>query len=244
MDLAPRARVVLLDGFSIELAGMRPGESVHDLPRGLQRLIAHLGLAGPPARGAIAGLLWPDAPEGHAHGSLRSALWRLQKVMPGLVEISGGALRLAPDVAVDVREFAAWARSLRDPTVAVDDLLPADPGLPGELLPGWYEDWVLVERERHRQMRLHALEVLAQRLVRAGRHDEAIQTAYDAIRAEPLRESAHRVLVWAHLAEGNIAEALVAYESFCTMLDAELGVAPSEELQLLVGRVARTHRAS
>src|SRR4051794_25150348 len=76
MDAVPLTRVALLDGFALdcERAGVRT--AVDDLPRGAQRLIAHLSLCGRPARGAIAGQLWPDVPEGHAHGSLRSALWR------------------------------------------------------------------------------------------------------------------------------------------------------------------------
>ncbi len=234
MDLASTTRVALLDGFSLEIGDGRSVTSVDDLPRGAQRLVAHLSLTGRPARGAIAGLLWPDVPEEHAHGSLRSALWRLQKVVPGLVEISGGALGLASGVRVDVREFASWAQKVLDPAARADDLVTPDVALQGELLPGWYDDWVLLERERLRQLRMHALEVLAERLVCAGRHGEAIEAAYAAVRGEPLRESAHRVLIRAHLAEGNVAEAMRAYESFCRMLIEELGVYPTAQMQELI----------
>ena len=109
MDGAPLARVVLLGGFAVELDGTDPGSTLADLPRGVQRLVAYLGLADRPTRAAVAGHLWPDVPEEHALGSLRSALWRLHKVAPGLVEVSGGALSLAPGVRVDVREFTQWA---------------------------------------------------------------------------------------------------------------------------------------
>jgi len=236
---APATRVALLDGFSLEIGNGRCGTTVDDLPRGVQRLVAHLSLAGRPARGAIAGLLWPDVPEEHAHGSLRSALWRLQKVVPGLVEISGGALGLASGVRVDVREFSAWAQRVHDPAAQADDLVAPDVALQGELLPGWYDDWVLLERERLRQLRMHALEVLAERLLAAGRHGEAIEAAYAAVRGEPLRESAHRVLVRAHLAEGNVAEAVRAHGSFCRMLDEELGVAPTAQMQDLLRGLPR-----
>jgi DNA-binding SARP family transcriptional activator len=244
MDPAPTTpaattRVALLDGFSLEIGDGGSGTPVDDLPRGVQRLVAHLSLAGRPARGAIAGLLWPDVPEEHAHGSLRSALWRLQKVVPGLVECSGGALGLASDVRVDVREFAAWAQTVLDPAAGAEGLVTPDVTLQGELLPGWYDDWVLLERERLRQLRMHALEVLAERLVAAGRHGEAIEAAYAAVRGEPLRESAHRVLIRAHLAEGNVAEAVRAYESFCVMLDEELGVSPTAQMQALVSGIRR-----
>src|SRR3712207_3434285 len=80
MDGAPLARVVLLGGFAVELAGAQPGSTLDGLPRGVQRLVAYLGLAGRPARAAVADRLWPDVSEERALGSLRSALWRLHKV--------------------------------------------------------------------------------------------------------------------------------------------------------------------
>ncbi|TFV57025.1 hypothetical protein E4P41_15090 [Geodermatophilus sp. DF01-2] len=54
-------------------------------------------------------------PEDHAHGNLRSALWRLHKVAPGLVEVTGDVLALADGVRVDVREPGDWARRMQAP---------------------------------------------------------------------------------------------------------------------------------
>nr|WP_239523336.1 bacterial transcriptional activator domain-containing protein [Geodermatophilus normandii] len=102
--------------------------------------------------------------------------------------------------------------------------------LRGELLPGWHEEWVLLERERLRQLRMHALEALAGELIVAGRFGEAVEAAYAAVHEEPLRESAHRVVVRAHLAEGNVAEARHAYESFRQVLADTLGVAPTPSM--------------
>jgi DNA-binding SARP family transcriptional activator len=77
-----------------------------------------------------------------------------------------------------------------------------------ELLPGWYDDWVLLERERTRQRLLHALEALSREHRAAGRCAEAVEAALVAVNAEPLRESAHRELLESHLAEGNWVEAM------------------------------------
>jgi DNA-binding SARP family transcriptional activator len=234
MDVAPAAHVALLDGFALHLGDAEGGSAIEELPHGAQRLIAHLCLCGRPARGAIAGQLWPDVPEDHAHGSLRSALWRVQKAVPGLIEVSGGALGLAPGVHVDVVDFTDWAQWLLDPRTVIDGAATPDVALRGELLPGWYDDWVLLERERLRQLRMHALEVLADKLARLGRYGEAVQAAYAAVRTEPLRESAHRAVVRVHLAEGNVAEAVRAYGAFRTMLDEELGVPPTDQMDALV----------
>jgi DNA-binding SARP family transcriptional activator len=234
VDPAPATRIALLDGFAIQVGGSDAGDTVGDLPHGAQRLIAHLSLCGRPARGAVAGRLWPDVPEGHAHGSLRSALWRVQKAVPGLFEVSGGAIGLAENVRVDVRELTTWAEQALDPEVRVDGLVPPKVALRGELLPGWYDDWVLLERERLRQLRMHAFEALADKLARAGRYGEAVQAAYAAVRDEPLRESAHRAVVRVHLAEGNLAEAMRAYCAFRDMLATELSVAPTRQMEELI----------
>jgi DNA-binding SARP family transcriptional activator len=236
VDAAEAPRVALLDGFALEVRRAGSVMVLDDLPRGAQRLIAHLGLCGRPGRGAVAGQLWPDVPEEHAQGSLRSALWRVQKVVPGLVEVSGGALGLAAGVRVDVREFTDWARQVMDPLADVGAGATPDVALRGELLPGWYDDWVLLERERLRQLRMHALEALADKLAVAGRHGEAVQAAYAAVRAEPLRESAHRAVVRVHVAEGNIAEAVRAYAAFRDLLSAELGVEPTAQMTQLILR--------
>jgi DNA-binding SARP family transcriptional activator len=225
-------RLGLLDGFSLDLGDS--GLPVGELPRGVQRLLAHLALCRWPARSAIAGELWPDVPEEHAQGSLRSALWRVQKAAPGLVDASAGSLALARGVRVDVWELTVWARRVLDPHGSADDAAVPEAALRGELLPGWYDDWVLLERERLRQLRMHALESAAVRLTAAGRHGEALQAAYAAVRAEPLRESAHRAVVRVHLGEGNVTEAVRAFDAFRRLLHEELGVGPTEQMTRLV----------
>jgi DNA-binding SARP family transcriptional activator len=220
-------RVVLLDGFSLQSGDHRPGLDGGDLPPGVQRLVAHVSLSGRPARAAIAGQLWPDVVEEHALGSLRSTLWRLHKIAPGLIDASGGALSLAAGVRVDVRELSDWAERVRSPQAGAEEVRLPPGGLRGDLLPGWYDDWVLLERERVRQLRLHTLEALAVRLAAMGRLADALEAAYEAVRTEPLRESAHRTVVRVHLMEGNLVEARRAHDVFREMLWEELGVHPS-----------------
>lgn len=229
------ARVTLLGGFRLHVGG----DKVAELPRGVQRLVANLALAYHPVRTAVAGQLWPDVAEEQAHGSLRSALWRLQRGAPGLVETSGTALALAQHVRVDVREAIQWAHAVLDPGRDDTEVQPPGGSFLGELLPGWCDDWVLPERERFRQLRTYAMEALATRLCRQGRHGEAVQAAYAVIRTEPLRETAHRTLVRIHLEEGNLVEAVRAYESFRRRLATQMGVSPSARMEALVDGLRR-----
>lgn len=230
-------RITLLDGFSIDLGERARDDLAHDLPHAAQRLVAHLCLSGRPPRAALAGRLWPDVPEHQAFGSLRSALWRLQKVAPGVVDTSGSGVSLAAGVCVDVQELGEWARRVTAGRWGPDDVEVPAVGLSGDLLPGWYEDWVLFERERLRQMRMHALELVARRLAELGRHGAALEAAYAAVRAEPLRESAHRTVVRVHLAEGNVVEAVRSFEYFRALLEEELGVGPSDQMLRLIRTV-------
>ena len=108
--------------------------------------------------------------------------------------------------------------------------------LSDDLLPDWYEDWVLLERERLRQVRLHGLEALCLRLANLGRHVAAIEAGLAAISADPLRESAQRALISAHLLEGNVSEAVRQYDVFVALLDEAFGIVPTEALRALVAR--------
>jgi two-component SAPR family response regulator len=148
---------------------------------------------------------------------------------------------LVDGVMVDVQEVHDWALRARDSRAGVEDLRVPAGVLRGDLLPGWYDDWVLLERERLRQLRMHTLDALAEKLGRAGRHGEAVEVAHAAVRADPLRESAHRVLVRLHLAEGNIAEALRTYESYRAVVLEELGMQPSARMEALVSGLRRPH---
>ena len=206
---------------------------------GSQRLIAFLALHDRLLpRMYIAGVLWPDVPTARANANLRAGLWRLPASCRPIIDQSAQHLRLAT-IAIDLRDATALAQRLLDPTQhnVECDLGGARTELSSDLLPTWYDDdWVLAERERFRQLRLHALEALCDRLTTLGRYGEAIDAGLAAVTAEPLRESAHRVLISAHLAEGNRGEAARQYQLCRQLLRDELGVEPSNSLRELVCR--------
>jgi DNA-binding SARP family transcriptional activator len=91
-----------------------------------------------------------------------------------------------------------------------------------------------MERERLRQRMLHGLEALSRHLVNAGRYADAVEAAMLAISAEPLRESAQRALIEAHIAEGNLIEARRGYQAYHKLVRRELGVDPSGDLSILL----------
>jgi DNA-binding SARP family transcriptional activator len=214
---------------------LRAGDEAVPLPMSAQRLLVFLAVHDRALlRPHIAGNLWLESSEEHAHASLRSALWRLNKPGLDLVESTSSSLRLAGHVRVDFREADGFAHALMAGSSDSHDLDRDWRALAEELLPDWYDDWVLIERERYRQLALHALEILSERLAGARRFGAALETALAAVKGEPLRESAHRVLIKTHIAEGNASEAIRQYQLYRRLLHDALGAEPSPAMESLV----------
>jgi DNA-binding SARP family transcriptional activator len=226
----PSVRLRMLDGFWVV-----DGQQTLSIPLSARRVVAFVALRGRSSRAEVAGTLWPEVSDSKAQACLRTALWRLRQLSVQPLVTGDETLRVDESVDVDVNTLiTAIRRVINDGECGADQgLLPTLAAM-GELLPGWYDDWVLLGRERLRQLQLHALELTAQQLTCSGRYAEAIEAAMAAVRLEPLRESATRVLIEVHLAEDNVVEAIRRLEFFERSLAAELGVEPSADLVNLV----------
>ncbi len=190
--------------------------------------------------------LWPQTTERLALSNLRSTTHQVRLSCPGLMSDSMDPLDLAAGTSVDVRQFHdLWesentspnpeirenAQDTQDTQDAERVRLLLDGG---ELLPGWYDDWVLFEQERMRQLRLLRLEDAALRCLRSGQPALALTLAQCATRLDPLHESAQRTLIEIHLEMGNRIDALRAYTVFRTKSQREFGVGPSTHLEMLI----------
>jgi DNA-binding SARP family transcriptional activator len=203
-----------------------------------QKLIALLALRGQRDRAFVAGTLWPDCTEPQAQANLRATLSRLRRRdRLDVVDASGGTLRLQPFLSVDVHDLVhlvsvvlseseySWWQAVR--------LLTGD-----QLLPGWYDDWILNHREQLRQLCLHALEAIADQQHGKGNYSAAVQAGLASVAIEPLRESAHRQIIRAHLAAGNRAEAMRQFGLLRKLLLEEVGAEPSAAAIELLDDVA------
>lgn len=172
----------------------------------------------------LAEAVWPEGPPGSWRASLRRLVtdareWLGRADLASSLVNVGGAYRLDLPGGVEV-----------DVLVAASDQL--DPGstaemLRAELLPGFDAPWLDSARRSAHHRRLAALEDVAEAALLAGRHDEAIALAEGVISQEPLRESAHRLVMVAHREAGRIGSALRAYEVCRALLAEEIGTAPS-----------------
>src|SRR5215213_5498845 len=150
-----------------------------------QRLTALLGLSGERARPHVAGLLWPDSTDERALASLRRAVMQIQHARPGLLLAGRAFVGLDPEIQVDVAEVrrAAEFSQLPESDDEQSHLLSLLSG--EELLPGWYDDWVLAERESLEQMRLRALDRISRQALDRGNLVLAIDAARSATEIEP-----------------------------------------------------------
>lgn len=232
-DAQQAVELRLLKGFALLV-----GEKRVALSSSAQRLLAFLALQDRPrTRTYVARTLWPEATTARANANLRSSLWRALRTGYQVIDASAQEMALATNINVDIHDAVTRAHRLLDKSCLCEDILTRQTrdDLSADLLPEWSDnEWVLIEQEQYHQLRLYALEAMAKRLITVGRHGEAVAAGLAAVRAEPLRESAHRALIDAHLAAGNRGAAQHQYEQCRRVLLDELGLEPSESLRHLL----------
>jgi hypothetical protein len=196
-----------------------------------RRLVAYLAVHPRPQEHAtLAADLWPGVPAAAGQRLLAEAATAVG--IPTLFTDGDltGPLSLAADVHIDLNDALGLVRAL--PEIPAGDS-PDIALLSADILPGWTATWIAVERERFRQLRLHALEERSLRLSAAGRHADAVALAELAVKAAPSRESARRALIEAHLAQGNIAAAVAEYDAYVELLRSSVGGPASNGLDAL-----------
>lgn len=197
-----------------------------------QRLLAALAVHGRTSRHFLSGLLWPDCTEAHAMGSLRASVFTVSRRLPGVIAACGHDLFLEESVDVDLHrllDFLACPSTASAP----DDRWFVDRSRV-ELLPGWYDDWVVTEQQRLHGLYANTLERLAQAALDGHDVYRALILAQTVRDLDPLRENPVRILVECHLAIGNDAAALHAFRCFRATLAHELGTLPSARIRNLV----------
>jgi DNA-binding SARP family transcriptional activator len=225
----------LLGGFRLLIGG----ELVHVGKTG-ERLLAVVACRGRQAtRSQIAHALWPDTTSSRAHANLRTALYRLYRRGPGAIHATTSYLQLPVGMQIDLEATTRLANQVLSNDVVTDPALLSGAlraNLYDDLLPDWDDEWLSDTQYRYRQLRLTALETLSQHLAAAGHHGAAVQTALAAVQADPLRDSAHEILIRAWLAQGNRHEAITHYTTYRRILRDELGLDPPASIgELLAG---------
>ncbi len=212
-------------------------------------LLSYLLLAErrPVARERLSGLFWPERPEAAARRALSQALWQVRRSLgPAADRLQSEgeqvALVLHPSDRLDVAEFRALCREVEPSTATaagdVGQLQRAVALYRGDLLEGYYEDWVLLEQERLREAYLHLLHCLLLAYKQRGEYNQALICALRLVAADPLHEEAHRELMRLYYLLGRPRAALNQYETLRQLLWDELQTTPLPASEALCREIA------
>src|SRR5438094_776339 len=201
-------------------------------------------------REALMELLWPECESHAGRNNLSVSLsWLRHQLEPlgvpaGAVLIADRAsVRLNPEaIATDVTEFQATLQAAKHAGSSAERtefLARAVELYPGELLPGYFEDWVLQERQWLAERYFEALGQLLAHLERAREFDRALDYARRGVSADPLREEAHRDLIRLLAAVGQPAAALRQYHELERLLKEQLDGTPEPATRALVREIER-----
>jgi DNA-binding SARP family transcriptional activator len=210
------------------------GQPVEIPSRPAQSLLAYLVLNPETKhrREKLAGLLWPDSEEANARSNLRHALWRLRKAVGDEFFVADKvtiAFRALDDCEIDV--YCLDDEALE--SGALEELIRAASVYGGDLLPGFYESWVVLERERLRSAFEHVFQRLLDLLIEKGSWLEVLEWGERWIALGHVPEPAYRALMSAHSSLGDSAGLAATYQRCCDALREELGVEPSEKTQAI-----------
>jgi DNA-binding SARP family transcriptional activator len=239
--------------FNIYLLGqfkLQTNDHPIELPsRPAQSLLAYLALNAGVShrREKLASLLWPEATESNARNYLRQALWRIRKSLQS-ASLSSEDYLLLSDISLTFNHQS-------DYWLDAEQLLHATEPQPletltetlrlyrGELLPGFYDEWVVLERERLQTAYHQKMNLLLESLIQSSKWDETLHWGEQWIRLGYSPEPAFRALMKAHAGLGDQTMVSATYQRCVDALDRELGLEPSPETQRLYEQILRAELA-
>lgn len=185
-------------------------------------------------REKLAGMLWSDSLEETVRDNLHHALWRLRKSLE-----SGSSSRFlyADDLTISFKESsdywldAAELEKLSE-NASADELITVLSQYQGELLPGFYDEWVVSEREHLSSIFEPHMARLMPLLETGRRWLEILDWAERWVKLGQKPEPAYRALMSAHAAKGDMSKVAASYER-CVKSLREFGMEPSEQTKEL-----------
>jgi predicted ATPase/DNA-binding SARP family transcriptional activator len=208
--------------------------------RPAQSLFAYLVLSAGTShrREKLAGMLWPDSLEETARSNLRHALWRIRKVIPAK---PGVEYLLTDDLSITFNASSEYWLDVDQVEklgegASIDHLMTVLAEYQGELLPGFYEDWVILAREHIASVFEHHMARLLSLLQEQQRWLDTLHWAERWIELGQKPETAYRALMSAHAAKGDMSKVAAAYER-CAKTLKEFGIEPSDQTQALYQRL-------
>lgn len=201
-------------------------------------------------RAHLIDLLWTELPETDARRNLRVVLTKIRQAIGEQITATRTQIAFNEDAPrqVDVLTFVAAESILPNeepwPDKLVDQLAAAFSSYRGDFLDGLeishapgFEEWMLLERERLRQLAFRYGEQLAIHSEMVGKDSAVIDLCRRLLEIEPWQESVHRRLMATLARMGQSTAALQQYEQCRRLLAEELAVEPEAATQTLYARI-------
>jgi predicted ATPase len=195
-------------------------------------LILHAGTAH--HREKLAGMLWPDSLEETARDNLRHALWRVRKALPSNPKIEyllTDDLSIAFNASTEHWLDAAELEKLSE-NASADELIAVLADYQGELLPGFYDEWMVLEREHLNSIFENRMTRLLSLLLDEKRWQEILHWGERWIKLGQKPEPAYRALMSAHAAKGDMSKVATTFQR-CVKSLKEFGFEPSQQTRAL-----------
>jgi len=226
-------QIRLLGQFDVRLDGKR----VTIPSRAGQSLFAYLALTAGTAhrREKLAGTIWPDTTDENARKNLRQELWRIRKAISG-GQATNGEYLIADEFTLKFNrdaEFWLDVTQMERPDLDLGSLIANLSLYQGELLPGFYDEWITLERERVNAVYEARMEQLLEQLITAERWIALQEWGERWLTLSGVREPAYRALMLASGVRGDMAKVASLYQRCMEELSEQLGVEPSAETRAL-----------
>jgi DNA-binding SARP family transcriptional activator/predicted ATPase/Tfp pilus assembly protein PilF len=234
--------VILLGETAIRLHGKPISRFRSQTEIALVAYLAHSGQAH--SREALADLLWDASTTGQSFSNLRTALTRLRKQVGDHLIVTRKTIAVTPTIhqKTDSARFQALlsgagkersAAGIHQLTQGLD--LYAGEFMAGFFLPNAprFNDWLVIEQERIRQLALRGYRQLAGWQEEQGDFAAGVITIQRWLSCDPLDETAQEQLMRLLAYDGRIAEALGVYEKYRDLLQTELAILPAPDIAAL-----------
>src|SRR5215217_8942643 len=236
-------QVRLLGQFDIRMDGKR----VTIPSRAGQSLLAYLMLTVGTAhrREKLAGILWPDTSDENARRNLRQELWRIRKAISAQ-QSTGDDYLVADEFTLTFNHDAEYwldVSQVEKPELDLQSLTSNLSLYQGELLPGFYDDWIVLERERIQATFESRMEQLLEQLVVAERWIAIQEWGERWLAFGKAPEPAYRALMLASGVRGDMAKVASLYQRCTDELQEHLGVQTSAETRALYDGLRKGTRA-
>ena len=197
-------------------------------------------------REKLAGLLWPEATESNARAYLRQALWRIRKSLES-ASLSADDYLIINDLDITFNDQASYwcdvdgflAPAENQPVTAIIEQVRL---YQGDLLPGFYDEWILLERDRLQAILHQKMNMLLNGLLRKQKWEEVLSWGEEWIRIGYAPEPAYRAIMQAYTGLGDMGMVCATYQRCVEALDRDLGLEPSPETKVLYAGICQGER--